>query len=244
MKIIDAYWEVQNLGLRVCEIIFDKNERIALFNQANLEKIFKYIVVKVPAGELQLVHELENTGFRFIENQFIITMNPNDIQYMDISFLKHFPEMSIKKVTGMDEIEIINSNIAEGMFVYDRISMDPYFTKGKSLKRLQNWIEELYKRENVEIYYLIKGEQKTGFFVIESVSKKKVLITFAGLFNSYKNSGIAFFLVYFTMQLAKEKNIQIVEAIFSSNNRNMFNIISRTIRFRVENSYLVLRKIT
>jgi hypothetical protein len=243
MKVIDAFWEEQNLGLRACEIIFDKNDGILSYRHENPEKAFQYIVVKVPSEELHLVHELEGIGFKFIENQFIVTINPNDIKDMDESLLTHFPKMSVKRVTRPDEIEIINSNIAEGMFVHDRISVDPNFSKEQSLKRLQNWISELFYREKSEIYFLVKEEKNAGFLVLEFIDDHKVLITFAGLFNSFKNSGIAFFLVYFTMKLALQKNKSKVEAIFSSNNRNMFNIISRTIRFRVENSYLVLRKI-
>jgi hypothetical protein len=243
MKIIDAFWEEQNLGLKACEIIFDKKDRILSYIQANPESRYRYIVVKVPSDELHLVHELEDIGFKFIENQFIVTMDPSNINEMDESFLTHFPEMSVKKVTKSYEIEIINSNIAEGMFVNDRISVDPCFSKEQSLKRLQNWISELYNKKNAEIYFLVKKEQNAGFLVLESIDDHKVLITFAGLFNLFKNSGIAFFLVYFTMKLALKQKKSKVEAIFSSNNRNMFNIISRTIRFRVENSYLVLRKI-
>lgn len=243
MKIIDAFWEEQNLGLKTCEIVFEENENITSDKLLNPESKYQYIVVKIPSGDINTVHELERCGYRFIENQFVVTIDPRDIDNMKKSFIDHFQNVSIEKLTTAEELAIILSNISDGLFVYDRISVDPFFRKEQSLRRLQNWIKDLYNRDNVEIFFLTSKGERIGFLLVENIKNVKLLITFAGIFNSYKNSGLAFFLVYFTMQLALKKKITKVEAVFSSNNKNMFNIISRTIRFRVKNNYMVLRKI-
>ena len=243
MQIIDAFWEEFNLGLKSCEIIFEKGERIRSYNTNSFEDTYKYIVAKVPVGELNLIHELEDAGFKFIEDQFVISINPVDYKYNKPKFNKRFNDITYTLVSCNEDFEMIRSNIEKGMFMYDRISMDPFFTRAESLKRIQNWIRSLFTNKQAEIYLLRKSNHPAGFFVVEYCDHNCAAITFAGLFNSYINTGIAYFLVLFALQVAIVKGINKVIAVFSSNNRKMFNIISRVICFKVDKNYIVLRKI-
>ena len=74
MKIINAHWEERNTGMKVLEIVFNRKDKLKVFIDLIIEEKFDYIVAKVPGGKTELIHELENSGYRLLENQIQISV--------------------------------------------------------------------------------------------------------------------------------------------------------------------------
>ena len=92
MKIINATWEKRNLGCDAYEIQIERKD---LKNFSSIMSDLKkqdfsgaYVTVKMPVGNLEALHALEDDGFRFMETQYKIK---NKIAYYCYSWhLKEF----------------------------------------------------------------------------------------------------------------------------------------------------------
>ena len=243
MKLINAFWDERNLGLKSCEVVFEKGE---ILNRDQIEDIknkFQYIVVKIPEGDIQIVHELEEDGFRYLENKFHYSADPGDVIEFNKNYLTHYSDIVCKITNETANYDLIKSNISDHLFEYDRISLDPYFNANISSLRHKLWVEDLFKKKDVETYILKKSDKIFGFFIFEK-KEHCCFIPLAGIFEEYQKTGLAFFLIYFPFKVALENGSKSVEAVFSSNNVSIVNLIARITKFRITQSYIVLRRIS
>ena len=68
MNTVDCTWELINLGVKTCEISFDKGEKDLSELLLRLEKDYKYIVVKAPVGDYANYSILSNNYYSFNES--------------------------------------------------------------------------------------------------------------------------------------------------------------------------------
>ncbi|MGD0343309.1 MAG: hypothetical protein ABSA76_16540, partial [Bacteroidales bacterium] len=120
MKIIDAKWEERNTGLKTCEIIFNTEDTIKDYLDAKVEDKFDYFVVKIPNGNLKLIHDFENIGFRYMEMQFCISVDSGEIDKIDKKWDRIIKETSYKRLESNEDIKILLNQIGSGMFKNDR----------------------------------------------------------------------------------------------------------------------------
>ena len=242
MRLTNAFWEERNLGLKSCEIVFEKGE---ILNKNDLKRItneFQYIVAKVHEGDIKLVHELESDGFRYIENKYRYSADPQRFIDFDKKYLNHYSDVYCQRVYDADNFGIIRKNIYNHLFEYDRITLDPLFNENISSFRHAYWVEDLFQKKNVETYLLKKSDKNFGFFIFEKTDHK-YFIPMAGIFEEFQKTGLAFFLIYFPFKVAWENGSKSVEAVFTSNNISIINLIARTTKFQIIESYILLRKI-
>ena len=67
MKIIDAHWELRNLGLSTQEVEIESEDTLEEVKQALSSLTANYQVVKVPVADLNLSSLLSSYGFSFAE---------------------------------------------------------------------------------------------------------------------------------------------------------------------------------
>jgi hypothetical protein len=90
VKIINAFWEERNLGLKVCELIFNADDSVDLSILREEEKLYDYLVAKIPSGSNRIIHDLENEGFRYLENQQVFQFYSNEYLNLNKSWkLRH-----------------------------------------------------------------------------------------------------------------------------------------------------------
>lgn len=243
MKVIDAYWELRNSGLTTCEILFEKGDSYDDYLAGEIENKFQYSVAKIPSENLALLHKLEAIGYNYIESQFNICVPTTEIHRIDIKWNKIIDEADYLKVTNVDELEIILSNINTGLFHYDRISLDEKLGRETSAIRYCNWIKDLYSDSATEIFCLLKHGNTAGFFIIRDELDKSIHSIIAGVFNKYQGQGLSVAIIYFYLKLASERNAKNVFTSFSSNNMAMLNSFTRTVSFKTLNIYYVLRRL-
>lgn len=243
MRLVNATWEEKNTGMRTCEIVFNPEDTIKDYLAARVEDQFNYFVVKIPNGNLKLIHDLEDIGFRYMEMQFCISVDSGEIDKIDKRWERIIKETSCKRLYSNEDLEILLNQISSGMFTNDRISLDEKLGEKISSLRYSNWIKDLFYKNNCEIYFLIKNKSRTGFFVVRKESESIMNSVIAGIFNEFKGHGLSVALIYHYLKLAIIRDAKLVTTSFSSNNLQMLNTFTRTVAFRTTNVYYVLRKI-
>ena len=155
MKIVEATWEVRNLGRRAFEISLDKRDC------QDVDKVLSglmdpqyngaYVTVKLPAGNLACLHALEDFGFRFLENQLEVRYalskykTPPQIQNLIVP-------VSIKEIPHvLAEWKVIADKITPDLFETDRISLDPFWGPETGCRRYRNWLLDMCERDDAHL---------------------------------------------------------------------------------------------
>jgi hypothetical protein len=241
MKIIDAYWEKENLGLTTLEIIFeDPEEQLPL----DLIREYEYIVVKVQSLETKTVHMLERSGFEFIESQLLISKSVNEIKIDP--FLKRISSAyELEKVESMTQMQIILKEIGNGLFNTDRIYLDPALGKDLAIRRYKNWAESIFHDiENYKVFMLSRKKDKrsVGFISLKTTDKENCGIPLAGIFADYKKLNIGYLVIYFPLIFALNNGFKYCRTAISLNNLNIVNLYN-LFGYKIDKTYSVLRKL-
>ena len=216
MKIIDAYWEKRNLGVSAIEIIIEPNDKINIINEITpLFSSVGYCVVKVPPTRVDFIAKITNSGFLFIETQINIE---HDLKMIDLPdpFSRFNCELTYEQ---MDEqcFEILLDELEQDIFDTDRIALDKNFPQGTSAKRYANWITDEFSR-GTEIYNIVQGIHKIGFFSLQKKSENMYSLPLGGLYKSYKASGLGFAIAQKPLEIAFARGARKVVTSNSSNN--------------------------
>jgi len=242
MKLTNATWEERNSGLTTCEIIFEKGDSIDDYLAAKVEDNYRYSVVKIPSVCINLVNNLEELGYRFIETQFNISVNTTEIDRIDKKWLRVIKGTGINRLENKNDLDFILFNVGTGMFCNDRITLDEGLGKDISTLRYTNWIKDLNEDENTEIFYLTKDSKRAGFFIIQKDSENILHSVIAGIFNDFQGHGLSAALIYYYLILARERNAKSVYTSISSNNLLMLNTFTKTVPFKTCQIFYVFRK--
>ena len=242
MKVIDAYWEKRNLGLRVCEIAFKEDDFFDVNTISNIEKLYDYLVAKIPEESVPLVHELENFGFRYLENQQVIYFLSEELLSIDKAWVDRFQNIKCAIVTDKIVLESICDHIKKGLYTKGRISADPEIEDGISDLRIVNWLKDIFEMGNALVYRLIKEENAIGYFVLEKMNNNHINIVQAGIFRGYQDKGLSFLLLYYILKTAFDFGFKGIFASISTGNRKTLNSISKFVHLTVKQTYIVMRK--
>ncbi|EFC90822.1 hypothetical protein Dpep_0796 [Dethiosulfovibrio peptidovorans DSM 11002] len=222
MKIIDAVWEKRNLGIETIEIemgkddVSDKQNSLARIKDICSDDRLVYI--KVPVGNLELVHSLEELGARFLECQIKVSLKlsgyqfPNDIK----GFLQLTGVKPIEK--KQENLLTLQDRITPGMFSTDRVCLDPMWgANGMSLSaiRYKNWISDIFFDENIVPYEFSVSNETVGFGVARKIGDNADLLL-GGVFGDI-NDPIAP-LSFMSAPITLFSNLSHLKSNISSNN--------------------------
>ena len=244
MKIIDAYWEERNLGMKVCELVIDRGENFDENLLSGIEESYDYIIAKIPGDSISLMHQLEEKGFRYLENQQVIYFLSDQIQRVNGEWENRFRDVKCEKVNELVTLEKICNKIRSGLYLKGRISADPLIGKGISDMRIVNWLHDLYLKNGVTIYALEKGKDLIGYFALEKVGERNQNIVQAGIFSDFQNKGYSFLILYNVLMIANLNSYKGIFSTISTGNTRTMNSISRFVNFTVKETYIVARKMT
>ena len=215
MKTVKAHWEKRNINKNCLEITVEEKD----INEDVLKKLkplkADYKVIKIPTNNVSLLFALQKEGFFFIE---LVTTclysgelpKLNEIQKKILSNLKY------KKMLPLD-IKYLDNELDKNLFLTDRVSLDPEFSKSIGNKRYKEWIKDEIKKNSI-LYKLIYKKNDCGFFMIKKIDKKNFSAPLGGIYQKYQNSGFGFFLNYFEIMEAQKLGGVNTLTAFSSNN--------------------------
>lgn len=217
MRVTDAFWEKRNLGVSTVEIAIDATDSVESIRNILDEVKAQYIVLKIPAGQVDKMWTVEDLGFHFMETVVHVTKNLNDIEMPPL--IKRIEAGVSCALMIEEEMEILFEKIREGIFLTDRIYLDPHFTEKQAAERYVNWIKDEVER-GTELYKYVYKEQTVGFFALKQIEKDVYYPFLAGIYPEYKNSSLGAVFNYKPMIEAKKRGGKQISTYISTNNPN------------------------
>ncbi len=213
MKIIDAKWEQRNLGVKTYEIEIESADTKE-FVKSEIDKLDgQYLVVKLPAELQDLLQEIQNLGFHFIEDMIHVEHDLREVERNRI--LKRLYDQTTYRRMTEEDIEQLFAEVEQGMFENDRISKDPMFGTELSSRRYLNWIRDLLEKE--ALFYAIRyKDDNTGFVVLETKDGINYQSILGGGYRKYRKSGIG--IIQKEQEITKSLGGKRVMTSVSSNN--------------------------
>ena len=223
MRIIDAFWEKRNLGVNCTEIEVDISDDPQQALSAILNAENDYTVVKISSAMTDMVLNLQENGFKYIESSFELSKRLNEKPELPGIFTRYQKDMTVSKANE-EEIEMILSDIRTGnIFSTDRIAVDPAFSKRIAGERYANWICDLLKKDECCISIAKYKGNNVAFGVLDSKNGKANAVL-GGLLSQYSKSAMGFLAVYANTLFSYECGNKSVYTHVSSNNMSILKL--------------------
>lgn len=220
MRIIDCFWEKDNLGMSTCEITVFPDDSLSETVLSDLEQEYQYVVVKIPVGNVALHLQLTQKGYYFLESQLSVGLRLPVGRGMGKFAEKYMGRIALKKCDTAKEQENIISLIGDDTFETDRIALDPHFGRFTANKRYRNWMQSTINAPGYELYQITIREKMVGFAYFYTKEGKTDYLL-AGLFREYKFSGLGILVPLSALVYAKDGGLSKVSTSISSNNFNV-----------------------
>ena len=223
MKVAHAFWEDSVLNTKTFEVVLENGDTVEAFSLIENELITRdkarYIVVKTPANEKEMIAGLPVIGYRFVEAMITLSLKKkNHVVPKFVSLMDH--RFRVKKISSGYGEERLYKEVLNGTFDTDRVSVDDRFSSGKAGERYVNWIRDLLKK-NEHVYEVLTNDNKMapiGFFVFRHVDDKKADGVLTGLYKKYAMSGFGPVLAKKNHDILWDLNYENFIARVSSNN--------------------------
>lgn len=201
-----------------------------------------YIQCTVDAGDLKKIHQLEESGFRFVEFRYRKKLDMNRFHKVDeLSFYPYY----IKLISVEDEFEearqLINARKAD-----DRFSRDPLIKKELSQNRLQAYLEKSFRRYPDELIYGLYNKYHPGLFAIRTgimKNKYKILFGQISLKENQDDEKAAYMIDTLIISELIKRDIQFFYTVTSGYNIFEMDVHISGLHYRIESTYAILRKI-
>jgi hypothetical protein len=238
MIVVDAHWEIRNLGKKTVEIEIEKDDLLDdIINFFN-NNLYEYCVVKLPPSRIDLIFPIQSLGFKFAEilnSAKITTMVLPSLSKIEIRILN---DLSYAPMTK-SEIDEMFFMLGENLFETDRIAIDPLFGIKKSNNRYVGLITDEINQG--AIVYSVKFRlNNVGFFLIREKGNVSYS-SLAGIYKDFQNKGFGTFLIYFEILESSKRGLKELNTAFSSNNLGAQGIHQR-LGFEIKKSVSIFTK--
>lgn len=229
MKVVDAVWERRNLGVSCVEVAIETSDTAAGVKNGLARLATQYLVVKVPAGRSDVMFCLSEMGCSFIEANIHITRK---IAHLELSGIQKrlAASVSYAPMQGGD-MQVLWDELRNGMHDTDRIYLDSHFTKEQAANRYIGWIQDEVARGS-DVYKLIYKDQSIGYFTMKSLGDGVYYPFLAGMYQSHRNSGLGFNIIYKPMcEIGARGGTSVSTHISTNNGRAVRLHVSMGFRF-------------
>lgn len=225
MKTTHAVWEQKNLGVDAWELALepsDTPEMVAEEEKRILAEGAQYIVVKTPVNCQKLLFGLPKLGYQFVEMVFHVMIRRSEYHMPEI--IARFDRgLTVAERTQPEERERVYERIRAGVFVSDRVSIDPAFGVEKGGNRYANWLASMLERGGF-LYEVMKSEKPLGFFVILRKDEDTVDPVLMGLYDEANDRGMGALLHKKTMDTCFTHDCKRLTSTIVSNNAKVLHV--------------------
>ena len=225
MKTIHAVWELENIGADAWEIWLDAADTTEMLAQEE-ERIIaqgaEYIVVKTPPNCKQLIFGIPQMGYTFVEQVFHVAVRRDEYN-MPETIARFDRGLTVVEYTQKEDLERICGIICKGIFVSDRISLDPAFGVLKGGNRYANWLRGLVAGGG-HLYEVLKGEKPIGFFVICRKDENTVDPVLMGMYDEQNDRGMGALLHKKTLDTCFTFECKRLTSTIVSNNTKVLSV--------------------
>lgn len=227
------------LGGPVIEIQdFDPTVDFHQFEQASILPLSpRYASLRLPAGEVASIRNLESQGFRFAELQLQLRHR-----------MKRRPEVKgypyrfevVTEEAGLDPVLELSANI----FVHDRITTDPMLGPGLSGRRYQAYVRKSFAdpQEHVFVMRSLESGEVVSFATIRRTGPDEARLLIGGVSNEFKDSGLGVIHDYVGLATYFDMGIRNIHTSVSAINLPIMNLEVGHLGFKVVRSWLVMHK--
>ena len=215
MKIIDAIWEKENLGVTSKEVLVDLNDSVNDVKAGLVNLNDQYIVVKVPASLFGITALVQDMGYRFVEEMIEVEHDLHEVKRSRI-LQRLYDSLDYREMTASD-IETLYSEVDKGMFSTDRISNDPHFSAELSARRYKNWIKSMLNTGAIPYVMSYKGEP-AGFIILTTKDRIVYHSVLGGGYEKFRKTGLG--MVQKEPEIVRLLGGKFVSTNVSSNNVN------------------------
>lgn len=240
MRIIDCFWEKENIGATAFEVEIEKNDP---FSSDFLHEVpaCDYLAVKVPAGMTAFNWYLGKQGFTLTETQIKYSMQIGDFDYDDRFIRRILPRVSYRIVKDLAEAEDITARIGTDMFLTDRISLDPAFGPELGCRRYCNYLLNSVRSGQNEVIGVYFDNLLVGFEMY-SMEGDTCLGKLGGIFPDIQVPGLGFLVTCSPLLFTAERyGARKFVADVSSNNMPIVSLYEY-LHFRMEGLTYVFAK--
>ena len=221
MKIVDAYWEKRNLGLDCVEISIELSDTATEF-ESRLKNIdAPYTVVKVPSNKSDILFNMTELGFTFVETLLNYVHNLKSIELTGIH--KRLDNAIYYEKMNDNDFTQLYKEMQTGIFKTDRISLDPFFSCEIAAQRYLNWIRDEIARDTA-IYKVCYKKDSIGFFTFKETDKDIYYPFLAGLYSKYNQSGLGMYIIQKTREECVKRQAKGISTYVSSNNISVIKV--------------------
>lgn len=221
MEKIHAEWEKRNSGVDAWEVELSKGENIEELEKELARLSADYIVAKTPVGEPLLYEFLESIGFHFVEAVAVCSHRPVLPPLPRIQERLVFSTCA-RPLNTNDRCEM-ESNVRAGMFVTDRVAVDPVFGPEKAAARYIGWIDDELNR-GAELYGIFKESDVIGFFLLRLRDDNVAVAPIGGIYPKYQGFGYGIVMNCQEIMRAREIEAKKLLTTISLNNIGAFGV--------------------
>lgn len=225
MKTTHAVWERENIGVDAYEIALEADDTpklLAREEERVVSEGAEYIVVKTPVNCPQLLFGLAEMGYTFVETVFHVMIR-RDEYHMPASIARFDRGLRVVERTGEGELERICALIRQGVFVSDRVSIDPAFGVQRGGNRYANWLKSMVRGGGF-LYEVMNGEKAIGFFVICRRDESTVDPVLMGLYDEKNDRGMGALLHKKTLDTCFTHDCKRLTSTIVSNNAKVLRV--------------------
>ena len=191
MKTVHADWERKNLGVEAYEITLEPSDTPQALRQEE-ERIralgARYVARKMPVNCPQLRFGMTELGYTFVETVFHVMVRRDNYHMPDI--IARFDRgLSVVQRQERAECQAVYDHIRQGVFISDRVAVDPAFGVEKGGNRYANWLETMV-RGGAFLYEVLAGQKPIGFFVIQRKDADTVDPVLMGMYHAENDRGL------------------------------------------------------
>lgn len=242
MDIVDCFWELTNLGERVCEVSVSQEESFDSKVIEKLDETYSYQVVKVAAGNVPFILELQKRGFILMETQIDWNKKMRDFNSNHPLINRFTPFLSFEDIKERDALEDMFAHIDDRMFSTDRIALDPKYGFVTGRNRYCNWMRTEFGKETSHFAFINIDGIKIGFLML-LVKNLRGHGALAGIFKEYQEMGFGVLTSSSMPLYIKDRNldVKLYETSTSSNNTANTKFYS-TLGFQLKSMHYVFVK--
>jgi hypothetical protein len=222
MEVINAIWEIRNLGKTCQELNVNITDTIQDVLSALSKLTADYQIVRIPTARSDLLFELPKLGFVFIEMNIQLQRKMNERPTLPAIY-KRFEQFIGYHKANEKEQEYGFEKIKSGdMFITDKVALDPCLGLKASGNRYAHWGKDVidsgncmyiatFKNENVGMCINInKGDYYDGFL--------------GGIYPEYTKMGLGFLPLFINLISAYDNGARLLKTGVSSNNLPIFRL--------------------
>lgn len=215
MIVVDAYWEIRNLGKKTVEIEVEKNDSLEDLVNYFSNNLYEYSVLKLPSSRKDLIFPIQSLGFKFAEILNYAKVGTKGLPSLSKIENRILNDLIYSPMTKSEHDELF-FRLSENLFETDRIAIDPLFGTKKSNYRYRGLITD--EINNGATLYSVKFKlNNIGFFLIRERGDASYS-NLAGIYKDFQNKGFGIFLNFFEILESSKRGLKELNTAFSSNN--------------------------